>query len=91
MDFSKLFCNIHPFEVVTNFCNDCKYISYKEKCLVGLCATCICTHTEVHAKIGTVPQYENIRDTFANLQAEVRHQITLIDDDKNRLVQIMLF
>ena len=61
LDFNKLYCILHPLELITNYCND-------EKCLIGLCATCVCSHTEVHAQLATVPQYQNIRDTFSSLQ-----------------------
>lgn len=61
LDFSQLYCKSHPFELVNNFCND-------ERCLVGLCATCVCEHTEMHARNGTIPQYQNVRDTFISLR-----------------------
>jgi hypothetical protein len=45
LDFSKMYCNRHSHELITNFCN--KGLSYNniDECLIGLCANCICTHT----------------------------------------------
>lgn len=79
LDFSKLYCQLHPYEMITNYCNDCNLLITLEKCLVGLCATCICSHTEMHAQMGTVPHYQNIRDTFCTLHDEVRNMVSKLE------------
>lgn len=38
---------------------------HKAACLVGLCATCICDHTQAHIQRGTAPVYENIKNTYS--------------------------
>ena len=40
-------------------------------CKIGLCATCICAHTESHLQEGTQPMYSNIKD----LQSEVSEEL----------------
>lgn len=45
LDFAKLCCQLHPYEVVTNYCNDGNFLFKLEQCLIGLCATCVCNHT----------------------------------------------
>ncbi len=32
--------------------------------MIGLCATCVGEHTKVHTKNHTIPDYENIQNTF---------------------------
>jgi hypothetical protein len=32
-----------------------KNITNLDECLVGLCANCVCTHTELHISKGTAP------------------------------------
>ena len=41
---------------------------YLEECLVELCATCICSHTDMHGLNGTLPHYENIQQTYKRAQ-----------------------
>jgi hypothetical protein len=54
--------------------------------MVGLCATCICTHTEHHANNKTIPEYQNIRATFSNMHDLIRKKIISLDNQKNRIV-----
>ena len=62
---------------------------YLENCLLGLCPTCICSHTEMHMQNKTTPQFENIRTTFSRVHEEIQTQIELISDDKERLVRMV--
>ncbi len=34
---------------------------------MGLCATCICTHTDNHINQNTNPEYQNIRKTYTSM------------------------
>ena len=45
MDNTKVYCEIHPYEIITNIC--LKGTSYLiiDECFSGLCATCIESHT----------------------------------------------
>lgn len=57
-------------------------------CLVGLCATCICEHTQQHLKRGSPPHYENIKNTFARYNERMREQIDRVEQDKEWLVRV---
>lgn len=57
IDFAKIYCNLHPHELITNFCSKGKSQTYIDECLVGLCANCVCTHTQLHISKGTAPEY----------------------------------
>jgi hypothetical protein len=46
----------------------------------------VCSHTEMHARNATVPQYQNIKDTFAALHEETRQQIIALEDSQDKLV-----
>ncbi len=78
MDYSKLYCQEHPYELITNFCAEGMLVSNVDECLVGLCANCICTHTEIHVRKGTCPKYQNIKETFARVNECLRSQIDKI-------------
>jgi hypothetical protein len=91
MEYYKTYCSLHPYESVTNFCADGKPPSILAHCLVGLCATCICEHTEQHLKRGTPPCYENIKSTFSKYNDRVREQVGKIEQDKEWLVIGELF
>ena len=68
IDFSRTFCDLHPNELISNFCCKGNCWNYIEECNIGLCATCICTHTESHIQKRTAPDYENIRTTYSKMQ-----------------------
>ena len=53
-----------------------------EECLAGLCANCVCTHTQIHIDKGTAPEYENIRTTYRKAQESIRNQVELFEKDK---------
>jgi hypothetical protein len=55
---------------------------------LGLCANCICTHTQLHTQKGTSPSYENIRDTYKQVQSSLRRQIEQFEEDRQRLVNM---
>lgn len=38
-------------------------LPYEADCFEGLCPTCLCEHTIKHSKMGSSPNYENIKDT----------------------------
>ena len=61
-------------------------LGYAADCLVGLCATCICEHTQQHMKRGSAPQYENIKNTFVKYCERMRDQVERIEHDKEWLV-----
>jgi hypothetical protein len=57
-----------------------------EECNVGLCATCICSHTETHIQKRTAPEYENIRTTYSKMQDSIRSRISAFEQEKSRIV-----
>lgn len=36
-----------------------------EECMVGLCPTCVCQHTEFHHRHNTLPDYQTITSTYS--------------------------
>ena len=89
IDFGKLFCDIHPNEIITNFCSKGTLSDYLDCCQIGLCATCICTHTNYHINQNTSPEYQNIRTTFSSMHETIRQSISSLDNQKNRIVQFL--
>lgn len=57
MQIEKIKCSEHPHEYITNFCAKGFKFFNLESCLVPLCATCICKHTEYHSRLQTSPEY----------------------------------
>jgi hypothetical protein len=53
---------------------------------MGLCANCICDHTQLHISKATSPSYQNIRDTYKEVQNSLRLQVEQFEDDRQRLV-----
>ena len=68
IDFGRIYCDLHPNELITNFCDKGTLLIDPDECMTGLCATCICSHTESHIQKGTAPDYENIRTTYSKMQ-----------------------
>jgi len=62
-----------------------------EECSVGLCATCICSHTESHIQKRTAPDYENIRSTYSKMQDSIRSRISAFEQEKSRIVPFAIF
>jgi hypothetical protein len=58
--------------------------------MAGLCANCICTHTEYHVSNKTTPEYQNIRTTFSSMHETIRKKIASLENQKNRIVSIKL-
>ncbi len=55
--------------------------------MLGLCATCICTHTDNHINTNSSPEYQNIRNTYSMMHDMLRQNISEIDIQKNRIVK----
>ena len=44
--------------------------------MLGLCATCICTHTDNHINTNSSPEYQNIRNTYSMMHDMLRKNIS---------------
>jgi hypothetical protein len=79
LDFSRTFCDLHPNDLVSNFCCKGTRPPHAEECNVALCATCICTHTDSHIQRRTAPDYQNIRTTYSKMQEAIRTRISAFE------------
>lgn len=58
--------------------------------MIGLCANCICTHTQIHVQKGTSPDYENIRTTYKKAQESIHGQVQQFEEHKERIVNLFV-
>ncbi len=60
---------------------------YLEKCMIGLCSMCVCLHTEMHMRDGSMPIYKPLKDVHKMAFDCIHSHMKLLEYDKERIVK----
>ena len=56
--------------------------------MVGLCPTCICEHTEQHHLLRTLPDYQNIQQSYQITEKVIRDYQAIFIKEKEKIVSL---
>ena len=73
-------CNIHPEEVITNFC-------CLRNCLTPLCPDCIDNHIKKHTELKQVPEIDTLNRVKKMCFNKLNYTMESLNDDLERLTQ----
>lgn len=54
--------------------------------MTGLCAQCVCVHTDAHMAEGSSPIYRPIKEVYNTAYGELSAWVKSLEDDKTRIV-----
>ena len=89
-ELNKTKCKNHTNEYISNFCAHSNLLTHSGECLIGLCASCISSHTDYHYRCGTSPTYQNIKDSYLITEQKVVCFKERAQEEKERIVHIEL-
>ena len=76
--FSKVFCDKHPAELVTNFCCGID-------CLKALCPDCIDLHNKYHRQNQAFPEIDSLKNVKRNCSKKIKAGINVLTQELEKL------